>query len=132
MRGTFTLALATLFFGAVIPPATGEPQQGRYRALGGAANVVCRHFASEMDKGPAADLTLGVTVISWVHGYLTAYNATLSKSPEIAGDLSRGLTDTDVIGWVADYCSKHPDALIPSAADEMIMYLFQRASSPKP
>jgi hypothetical protein len=90
----------------------GEPQLGKYRALGGAANVVCGHFASEMDKGPAADLMLGVTVISWVHGYLTAYNETLSKSPEVAGDLSRGLTDTDVVSWIADYCSDHPNERI--------------------
>jgi hypothetical protein len=105
------MVLATLFFGAVMP-AMGEPQLGKYRALGGAANVVCGHFASEMDKGPAADLMLGVTVISWVHGYLTAYNETLSKSPEVAGDLSRGLTDTDVVSWIADYCSDHPNERI--------------------
>ena len=113
-------------------PTSAQTELGRYRAIGAAANVVCGPFVAEMDKGPAADLMLCVTVISWLHGYVTAYNATLSKSPQVSGDLARGLSDIDVVSWVTDYCSKHPDDLIGKAADQMIMYLFARAQSSKP
>ncbi len=105
---------------------------GRYRAIGAAANVVCGPFAAEMDKGPAADIMLGVTVISWLQGYVTAYNATLSKSPQVSGDLARGLSDMDVVSWIVDYCSNHPHEPIAKAADEMILHLFERAQRPKP
>jgi hypothetical protein len=63
-----------------------------------------------------------------VQGYLSGYNATLAKSPNIAGDLSKGMTDIDVMDWIADYCSAHPDELISSAVREMTIYLFRLAS----
>ena len=111
--------------------AAEEPQRaaGGYKVLGGGVLVRCGTFVSEMDKGPAADLVLGITVIAWVQGYLTAYNETLAKSPEVAGDLANGMSEPEVINLVADYCSSHPDDLIATAAREVVTDLFRDASN---
>ena len=90
--------------------------------------VLCGRFVGELDKGPQADLILTTTVIAWVQGYLTAYNATLSKFPEIGGDLAKGTTDLEVFDWIIDYCSAHQDDIMASAASEMTMHLFRLAS----
>src|SRR5271165_3290611 len=137
MRRMFTCILAAMLFGT-LTPAVGapempsvtapQPKPGRYKALGGGARVICGSFVAEMQKGQFADQMFGNTVISWVHGFLTAYNEAFSYTPEVGGDLSKGFTEVEVIDWVADYCSAHPDQPIAQAAHEMIMYLFQHRS----
>ncbi len=106
-----------------------QPTIGFYKALGGAARVGCGALIKEMGKGPEADQLLGNTVISWVHGYVSAYNESLAKSPEIEGDLSKGFTELDVINMIADHCAQHPDQIIPVAAHEVVMFLFRQRSS---
>jgi hypothetical protein len=116
---------------ASMPAAADEPQPlpGAYKAIGGGGLVSCGHFVSEMEKGPAGDVMLGTTVISWVAGYLTAYNDSLSRSPEIRGDLSEGLSELDVMDWIADYCSAHSNDVIAVAARELILHLFRAAQN---
>jgi hypothetical protein len=131
MPARLLLIISALFFGAALPAAAQRPELTPfYRVLGPAANVLCGPFVREMTKGPGqADFALGFSVISWLHGYVSAYNKTLLKSPVVAGDLARGLSETDVLDWVADWCTQHPEALISTAADELVMYLFKRAES---
>jgi hypothetical protein len=124
-----TLALLRSF------PATGQEERpiGAYKALGGGARLLCGTVIKEMGKGPEADQLLGNTVVSWFHGYLTAYNETLARSPEIEGDLSKGFTELDVVNMIADHGTQHPDQIIPVAAREVVMFLFRlRSNDAKP
>jgi hypothetical protein len=141
MRQKFACTLAAILLGTLTPsvgapelpsPLAPQPKPGWYKALGGGARVICGSFVAEMEKGPFANQLYGNTVISWVHGFLTAYNEVLSYSPQIGGDLSQGLDEVEVINWVADYCGRHRDQLIPDAAHEMIVYLFQRRLNSNP
>jgi hypothetical protein len=129
LKRVFLAALWALLINPVAPRAQEhQPSIGAYKAVGGGGTVLCGRFVSELDKGPQADLILTTTVIAWIQGYLTAYNATLSKSPEIGGDLAKGMTDLEVFHWIIDYFSAHQDDFMASAASEMTMYLFRLAS----
>jgi hypothetical protein len=130
LKRVFLVALWALLSGPVAPQAgETQPSPGAYKAVGGGATVLCGTFVAELDKGPRADLTLTTVVIAWVQGYLTAYNATLSKSPEVGGDLAKGMSDLELFDWVIDYCSVHQNDVMASAARELTMYLFRLASS---
>jgi hypothetical protein len=133
LKRVFLLVALWALLITLVPPQAAESQEsqpsvGAYKAVGGGGMVLCGRFVSELDKGPQADLILTTTVIAWVQGYLTAYNATLSKSPEVGGDLAKGMTDLEVFYWIIDYCSAHRDDIIASAASEVTMYLFRLAS----
>ena len=108
---------------------TPQPKPGYYKSIGNGGRAICGSFVAEMEKGPNANQLFGMTVISWIHGFLTAYNEAFSYSPIIGGDLAQGISELEVINWVADYCSSHPDDEIAAAAHEMIVYLFQRRSA---
>ena len=141
MRRKIMCTLAAILLGTLTPsmgapelpsPQAPQPKRGWYKALGGGAHVICGSFVAEMEKGPWANQMFGNTVISWVHGFLTAYNEAFSFSPVVGGDLSQGLTEVEAINWVADYCGSHRDQLIADAAHEMIVYLYQRRANPPP
>jgi hypothetical protein len=121
--------VAALFACIVSAAAEEQPLSGAYKALGGSGLLMCGTFVAEIQKGPGADTVLGISVTSWVEGYITAYNATLAGSPEVSGDLAEGMTDQDVLNWVVDFCGEHPDEPIAAAASEAVMRLFQLASN---
>ena len=111
-------------------PAAGEPPApGAYKALGESGLVMCGAFEREIGKGPNGNLMLGFSVISWIEGYITAYNATLSASPIVGGDLAKGLSEEDVLHWIVEFCAEHPNEPIVAAAGQAVMHLFQLASS---
>src|SRR6516162_6100249 len=73
--------LAAILLGTLTPsmgapelpfPQAPQPKPGWYKALGGGAHVICGSFVAEMEKGPWANQLFGNTVISWVHGFLSA------------------------------------------------------------
>jgi hypothetical protein len=111
------------------PAAAEQPVPGAYKALGGAGVVACGAFVNELEKGLQGDLTLGLTVTSWVEGYITAYNATLSGSADVKGDLARDMSAQQVMEWVVDFCAEHPNDPIAAAAGQAVMHLFQLATS---
>ena len=121
-------SLVAFMLAAASPAATqDQPPLGAYKAVGSAALVNCQHFVVEMGKGAAADQVLGTSVMGWVWGYITAYNATLARAPQIMGDLSKGITELELINWIADWCSAHPAEVIATATRELVMHLYQRS-----
>jgi hypothetical protein len=132
MRRAFTLLLAAMLLSIMRASAEAPDLRGPHKVLGAAAGIACGRFNAEMSTGPAADMVLGLTVIAWIYGYVSAYNEAFSRSPEVAGDLAKDLTDLQVVNWVSDFCSEHPNEFIPAAAQALIMHLYERATTPRP
>ena len=112
-----------------VPAMAEQPVPGAYKALGNGGLVACGAFVNEMGKGPQADLVLGLTITSWVEGYISAYNATLAGSADVKGDLARDMSAQQVMEWVVDFCAEHPNDPIAAAAGQAVMHLFQLATS---
>ena len=112
-----------------VPAMAEQPVPGAYKALGNGGLVACGAFVNEMGTGPQADLVLGLTVTSWVEGYISAYNATLAGSADVKGDLARDMSAQQVMEWVVDFCAEHPNDPIAAAAGQAVMHLFQLATS---
>ena len=127
--GSAIVLVSAVLASTAIPAAGEPPAPGAYKALGESGLVMCGAFEQEMQKGPNGNLMLGFSVISWIEGYITAYNATLSASPIVGGDLAKGLSEEDVLHWIVEFCAEHPNEPIAAAAGQAVMHLFQLASS---
>jgi hypothetical protein len=62
---------------------------------------------------------------SWVLGYVNAAAAML----EIPGveDVSASFRNADLVAWIDDYCTDHPDEPLIRAADALMRELARRA-----
>ena len=63
---------------------------------------------------------------SWILGYVNAATAML-EMPGI-DDVTTSFRNRDLVTWIDDYCSSHPDEPIILAADALMRYLAGRAS----
>ena len=69
-----------------------------------------------------ADMELS-TQLSWVQGFLSAFNYYDSKSVDVAN----GIDPNGVFAWIDNYCAAHPLDTIATAAIELISELSKRA-----
>jgi len=62
---------------------------------------------------------------SWILGYVNAA-ASMLELPEVE-DVSAPFHNADLITWIDDYCSAHPDDPLIRAADALMRDLARRA-----
>jgi hypothetical protein len=72
------------------------------QAVLGQGNVSCDAWLSERrdNNSQASSRT------AWILGYVTAFNQYGSKP---AGDVSAGMGTGEIVAWIDDHCSQHPD-----------------------
>jgi hypothetical protein len=68
---------------------------------------------------------------SWILGYVTAATSMLDV-PGVE-DVTAAFRNPDLVAWISEYCSSHPDEPIIRAADQLMRELLRRASEqPRP
>ena len=72
------------------------------KAVLGQGNVSCDAWLSDRRDNNAQ----ASSRIAWVLGYVTAFNQYESKP---SGDVSAGMGTDEIMVWVDDHCSQHPD-----------------------
>ena len=91
-----------LLFGAcwLLFPITQVAAQEQ--AVLGQGNVSCNAWLSDRHDNKAQ----ASGRIAWILGYVTAFNQHGSKP---AGDVSAGMGTDEIMVWIDDHCSQHPD-----------------------
>jgi len=72
------------------------------QAVLGQGNVSCKAWLNER-RGNDAQVS---SRTAWILGYVTAFNQYESKP---AGDVSAGMGTDEIVAWIDDHCSQHPD-----------------------
>lgn len=84
-------------------------ESGQYLIMG-LGNASCESFMAEDELGQAYYL-------SWLAGYMTAYNYTQEETYSIMGETK---TVNQIQSWLKDYCTVNPDEKFESAVRNMI------------
>lgn len=82
-----------------LPPTQIVAQE---QAVLGQGNVLCEAWLGDRRDDDAQTSSR----IAWVLGYVTAFNQYGSKP---AGDVSAGMGTDEIMVWIDDHCSQHPD-----------------------
>ncbi|RWL47216.1 MAG: hypothetical protein EOR60_09645 [Mesorhizobium sp.] len=110
LRGLRVLILAQCLF--VAGMGTAEAQSTTYQILG-AGTDSCGRWVSSANDG-----ALHVAYMSWVLGYLSAFN--MAKSAHSGQDSLFNQTDVQSLDlWVSNYCNAHPLKNLSDAALEL-------------
>ena len=65
---------------------------------------------------------------SWLEGYITAVNESLSHTYDIRG----GVDLEGLLGWLDNYCKANPTQQFAEASDELIGYLYPKRTQEEP
>lgn len=106
------LASITILLVTANPKAQGADDTGQYLIMG-LGNTSCESFTAEDELGQAYYL-------SWLAGYMTAYNFTQKETYSILGktkDVSQ------IESWLVDYCTVNPDEKFENAARNLLRNL---------
>jgi len=99
-------------------PLTGEAKTITVRGEGYAScNMWTEEHAEMSKRQPVQD--------SWILGYVNAAVGML-EFPNV-DDVSAPFHNTDLIAWIDDYCSVHPNDPLIRAADALMRDLARRA-----
>ena len=99
----------------------GADETGQYLIMG-LGNASCESFMSEDELGQAYYL-------SWLAGYMTAYNYTQDETYSIMGKTK---TVNQIQSWLRDYCTVNPDEKFEAAVRKMINNLKFFRSKTRP
>lgn len=91
--------------------AAAADGKGKYTVLG-AGTTSCATWSRERK----ADSPQSRSLMSWVHGYISAYNAYVSKKENIFDKLDIAI----VVDWVDSHCLYHVNNDLHSTADALI------------
>ena len=99
--------------------AHSADETGQYLIMG-LGNASCESFIAEDELGQAYYL-------SWLAGYMTAYNYTQEETYSILGESK---TVTQIESWLVDYCTVNPNEKFESATRNLLRNLkFSRSKS---
>jgi hypothetical protein len=99
-------------------PAAGEAKTITVRGEGYAScNMWTQEHTIRSRRQPVQD--------SWILGYVNAASSMLDL-PDVE-DVSAPFHNADLITWIDDYCSAHPDEPLIRAADALMRDLARRA-----
>ena len=116
------IAQAVLWVTLTIPgTAFAADPRGNFAVIG-TGDVACAEYTTEQSTG-GADQFLAEAEVSWVQGFLTAYNVYV---PTVDGDITSTTTAGAVKGWLSSYCARHPLYKIVIAATELVAELKAR------
>ena len=108
----FTSAVAILFLSFIYATSFAADDTGRYLTMG-LGNSSCKSFLSEDDLGAAYYL-------SWLAGYMTAYNFSEEDTYSILGETK---TVNQVESWLRDYCTVNGEETFESAVRNLLRNL---------
>ncbi len=106
---SITLFLTILLFTQAIHAADDT---GQYLTMG-LGNLSCKSFLAEDEKGAAYYL-------SWLAGYMTAYNSLQEETYSILGKTK---TVNQVESWLRDYCTVNGEQTFEEAARNLLRNL---------
>ncbi|HEY7301911.1 MAG TPA: hypothetical protein VH684_28810 [Xanthobacteraceae bacterium] len=110
--------LQALLIVALLGPLCAEAKTITVRGEGYAScNMWTQEHAIRSRRQPVQD--------SWVLGYVNAA-ASMLDFPDV-DDVSAPFHNADLITWIDDYCSSHPDDPLIRAADALMRDLARRA-----
>ena len=96
----------------LLSPANAADDTGNYLTMG-LGNASCKSFLNEDDEGAAYYL-------SWLAGYMTAYNFTQEDTYSILGETK---TVAQVESWLRDYCTINGEETFEQAARNLLRNL---------
>ena len=96
-------------------------EAGQYLIMG-LGNASCKSFIAEDELGQAYYL-------SWLAGYMTAYNYIQEDTYSIMGETK---TVNQIQSWLKDYCTINPDVSFEAAVRKMIINLKFFRSKTRP
>ncbi len=113
MLNKFPTSLITLIILLTInSPSYSADDTGRYLIMG-LGNLSCESFLNEDDEGAAYYL-------SWLAGYMTAYNDLKEDTYSILGETK---TVAQIESWLRDYCTVNGDETFESAIRNLLRNL---------
>ena len=108
-----TILIVSLNIGFLIPWLSfAADDTGNYLTMG-LGNSSCKSFLNEDDNGAAYYL-------SWLAGYMTAYNYSQEDTYSILGETK---TVTQVESWLRDYCTVNGDETFEEAVRNLLRNL---------
>ena len=102
-------------------PAWAADEAGQYLIMG-LGNASCESFLAEDELGQAYYL-------SWLAGYMTAYNYSQEETYSIMGESK---TINQIQSWLKDYCTVNPEEKFEAAIRKMINNLKFFRSKTRP
>ena len=115
MRSVRTLRTAALAFGLATSSAAGQGAQYTTLAYGG---ITCATWTSVRSSKPAE----AAVYEAWILGFLSAYNAFVSKGPNVAAG-----SDFDALrSMVDDHCKANPQDDLDSTTQALIKDLLKK------
>jgi hypothetical protein len=115
------LTVASLFLFTSSNLAQAADEAGQYLIMG-LGNASCESFTAEDELGQAYYL-------SWLAGYMTAYNYIQKETYSIMGETK---TVNQIQSWLKDYCTINPDVKFEGAVRKMIINLRLFRSKTRP
>jgi hypothetical protein len=106
------LVLVLISLVATIPLSYAADDTGQYLTMG-LGNLSCKSFLSEDEEGAAYYL-------SWLAGYMTAYNHLEEDTYSILGETK---TIEQVESWLRDYCTVNGDETFEKAIRNLLRNL---------
>ena len=108
---TIRLALLSLLI-SISSPNYAADDTGQYQTMG-LGNLSCKSFLSEDEEGAAYYL-------SWLAGYMTAYNHLSEDTYSILGKTK---TIGQIESWLRDYCTINGDKTFENAIRNLLRHL---------
>ncbi len=113
VTNTLSIFIFVLFsFTWVTPPGHAADDTGQYLTMG-LGNLSCKSFLSEDEEGAAYYL-------SWLAGYMTAYNYLAEDTYSIMGKTK---TIEQIESWLHDYCTVNGNETFESAIRNLLRNL---------
>jgi hypothetical protein len=112
------LVLALVIGGLAGSSANG--QGFKTQPVLGQGNVTCSAWSAVR----RADPTAAEARTAWVLGFLTAYS---QFAEDAKVDVSEGKSTNSLVGWVDEYCAKHPYETLQQAATSLVGDLRAKA-----
>lgn len=119
MRG-WLLALLIIFWPALSYALPDE--EGEYTKFG-AGNFPCDVLMHAQQGGDAQGQSWPIIIVSWVQGFLTAYNLYGSLA------ITRLADPEDSEKWVNNYCLQHPLSTLSGAAQALVAELHKQKTA---
>ena len=116
-----TSILVILFYACCSAQNHAADDAGQYLVMG-LGNLSCKSFLNEKDTGAAYYL-------SWLAGYMTAYNHIQDETYSILGKTK---TVDQVESWLRDYCTVNGDASFEEAVRNLLRNLKHFRIKQKP
>jgi hypothetical protein len=110
------MTIALVGLALLLPCATAKTITVRGEGLA-PCNIWIREHEAGTSRRPVQD--------SWILGYVNAAAGMLDV-PDIE-DVTTKFRNADLVAWIDDYCSSHPDDPVIRAADALMRELVRRA-----